>query len=402
MVNYYLDYKWRDANDITKQTEDFRTYETKSTFIHFTCDTSCTLQIFSGLTNYEKCNWNKFNNGQDSDNITSFVKELEDLIPVNTTYTKHFPNLAPYIFIRILNTAQSATGVFRLMLSNSNDKQFISASVRDSNLKLNQLVSLTRPTTDINLDILDGNITGFENVVIKAKGNLSNTEALLMNSDTVQGFFDNARTLSTIIINSDSANDIVTTGTGARSVLVNGLDTNQKLTQLSGNMNGTNDMILNGAMTFVNSISVSTAGALGFNSGHIRVWNNAKNNANLLTSIELGEGQSFNPQYEVPSGYTLYITKMSIFGNCVDEGYIKIVKYTYTDPAVSNMLYKVIDRFSVAPQMNHSRQINFTIQDGERVAIYRKSTAVPQGNNDITVSLYGTLKLTNLDIQSTI
>jgi hypothetical protein len=402
MVNYYLNYGWRSATDIIKQTEDFRTYETKSTFIHFTCDTSCTIQIFSGMQNYESLNWQKYNNGQDYNNITSFQKELEDLVPVNTVYTKHFSNIAPYIFIRILNTAQSATGFFRLMISNSNDKEFITASVRDSNLKLNQLVSLTRPTTDINLDILDGNITGFANVVIKAKGNLSNTEALLMNSDTVQGFFDNNRTLSTIRINSDSANDIVTTGTGAQSVLVNGLDVNQKLIQFSGNMNGTNYMILNGAMTFVNSISVSSAGALGFNSGHIRVWNGAAVNANLLTSIELGEGQSFNPQYEVPSQHTLYLTKMSIFGNCVDEGYIKIVKYTYTDPAVSNMLYKVIDKFSVAPQMNHTRQINFTIQDGERIAIYRKSTAVPQGNNDITVALYGTLKLTNLDIQSNI
>ena len=295
MVNYYLDYKWRATTDITKQTEDFRTYETKTTFIHFTCDTSCTIQIFSGLTNYEQCNWNKFNGGQDKDNITSFVKELEDLVPVNTTYTKHFSNLSPYIFIRILNTAQSNAGSFRLMLANSNDKEFVSASVRDSNLKLNQLVSLTRPTTDINLDILDGNITGFENVVIKAKGNLSNTEALLMNSDTIQGFFDNNRTANNIIVKSDSANDIVTTGTGARSVLVNGLDTNKKLAQVNANMAGTNDRIFAG-LTFVNSVSVSSAGALGFNSGHIRVFNTSAITANLITSIELGEGQSFNPQ----------------------------------------------------------------------------------------------------------
>ena len=90
---------------------------------------------------------------------------------------------------------------------------------------------------------------------------------------------------------------------------------------------------------------------------------------------------------------------MSVFGNCVDDGFIKIVKYTYSSP---NILYKVLDKFSVSPNMNYNRQINFTIQDGERIAIFRKSLATPQGNNDITISLYGTLKMTNLDIQSSI
>ena len=93
---------------------------------------------------------------------------------------------------------------------------------------------------------------------------------------------------------------------------------------------------------------------------------------------------------------------MSIFGNCVDEGYIKIVKYTYSNSLLSDMLYKVLDKFNVSPQMNYNRKVNFTIQDGERVSIYRKSIATPQGTNDITIQLYGTLKLTNLDVQSSI
>ena len=113
-------------------------------------------------------------------------------------------------------------------------------------------------------------------------------------------------------------------------------------------------------------------------------------------------GISFNPQYEVPSVNTLYITSMSVFGRCQDEGYIKIVKYTYKDPAVSNALYKVLDKFSVSPNMNFNRKCDFVIGDGERIAILRKSTITPQGQNDITIQLYGTQKLTNLDIQSSI
>ena len=397
MVNYYLDFNFT-ATESMKQTETFRVFETKTSFIHFRSATSMTIQIFSGMNKYQYFDYQKY--GTDYDNISLFTKELEDTIPPNTNYTKHFANITPYIFIRILNTAGVA-GNFRLMIDNSTEKDFVSASVRDSNLKLNQLVSLTRPTTDINLDILDNNITGFKNVVIKAKGQLSNTEALLMNSDTITGWLNNAQDLSNVYINSDSVNDIQTTGIGARTILVKGLDTSRKETEITAITNGTN-LSLVGAMLFVNSIEVDTTGSLGFNSGHIRAYNTSVSASNLITSIELGEGQSFNPQYEVPSVNTLYITSMSVFGRCQDEGYIKIVKYTYKDVGVSNMVYKVLDKFSVSPNMNFNRKCDFVIQDGERISILRKSTIAPQGLNDITIQLYGTQKLTNLDIQSNI
>ena len=404
MVNYFLDYKWRDTNDTQKQTESFRTYETKSTFIHFRSSSNMTLQLFSAMNQYQTFSYQKY--GTDYDNISLFTKEVEDLILPNTTYTKHFANTSPYIFIRILNTdTVDRTGTFTLLVSNTSDKEFITASVRDSNLKLNQLVSLTRPTTDIKLDILDGNITGFSNVVIKAKGTLTNTEALLMNSDTIQGYFDSTRLVDTIYLQSDSSNDTQLTGIGARIVQVSGLDINKKLAQFTEPLEGTNQTYITNSLIFINSIETTAVGSLGFNSGHIRAYISDTATLTpdkLITSIELGEGQSFNPQYEVPSGYTLYITSMSIFGNCVDEGYIKIVKYTYSNSLLSDMLYKVLDKFNVSPQMNYNRKVNFTIQDGERVSIYRKSLATPQGTNDITIQLYGTLKLTNLDVQSTI
>jgi len=398
MVNYYLKYKWDvNGSDPVKCAESIRTYETKSTFIHFRTTSSATIQIFTGMAMYEEYDYAY--SGTDFNNISLFQKELEDLVLPNTNYTKHFSNIAPYILIKVLNTANSTDGKFSLMISNSQEKDFISASVRDSNLKLNSLVSLTRPTTDINLDILDGNITGFSNVIIKAKGSLTNNESLLMNSDISFGFFDNTRLLRNLVFNSNQAID-TNNGNGARKILLNGLDINKKLAQVEGFCNGLSTVSLADSLIFVNSIEVTQAGLFGFNSGDIRVYNNgAVNIDNLLCSIEAGEGQSFNPQFEVPSAHTLYITSMSVFGNCIDDGFIKIVKYTYASP---NILYKVLDKFSVAPNMNYNRKINFTIQDGERISIFRKSLAVPQGNNDITISLYGTLKLTNLDIQSSI
>tara|TARA_R110002073_G_scaffold2632_2_gene17156 strand:+ start:718 stop:1917 length:1200 start_codon:yes stop_codon:yes gene_type:complete len=399
MVNYYLKYKWDvTGNDPVKCVESIRTYETKSTFIHFRTTSSVTLQIFTGMGLYEEYDY-PYNPAGDYTNISEFQKELEDLVPINTNYIKHFTNTSPYILIKVLNTANSTTGRFNLMISNSQDKEFISASVRDSNLKLNSLVSLTRPTTDINLDILDGNITGFQNVVIKAKGSLTNNECLLMNSDVAFGYFDNTRLIRNLVFNSNQAID-TNNGNGARKILINGLDIDKKLAQVEGFTNGISNVALTDSLIFVNSIEVSQAGIFGFNSGDIRVYNNGSAiTDNLLCSIEAGEGQSFNPQYEVPSANTLYITSMSVFGNCVDDGFIKIVKYTYASP---NILYKVLDKFNVSPNMNYNRQINFTIQDGERIAIIRKSLATPQGTNDITIQLYGTLKLTNLDIQSSI
>ena len=288
-----------------------------------------------------------------------------------------------------------------LALQHSSGKPFITSSVRDSTLRTDTLVSLTRPTTDFLIDTIDGNISGFEAVEIKAKGNLGITESLLLNSDVAVPFIEPARVADANTINSDVATD-TTGGIGAIQVLVRGLDVSNSKFEYTTTLAGLTNVVNTSKCIFVNSMEVSKVGSMGFNMGNIRVYNGGAVDATkLMCSIEAGESNSFNPQYEPPSNTNLYLTKMSVFGSCLDEGYIKIGKYTYT--LDNNPIFSLLDKFNVSPTMNFERNINYTILDGERLVILRKSyNALTTTFNDISISLTGIQKLVNLDIQSNI
>ena len=246
---------------------------------------------------------------------------------------------------------------------------------------------------------MDGNLTGFETIEIHAKGSLSTTESLLMNSDTITDIFiDPLRVDDTNIIKSDVATDTAT-GIGARTVLVNGLDDNRDPKQFSLTLNGTSNVSINDSCIFVKSLQLTEVGSMLFNVGNIRIYNTSVANNKLMCSIESGESISHSPMYEVASGFNAYITKLSLSGNCVDEGYIKIAKYSYT---LTNPILSVIEKINVSPNMNLEKRVNITLLDSERLIILKKSYGIITGTNDIVVSLFGIQKKVNLDIQSTI
>jgi len=357
------------------------------------------LQVFGGLEEYAT----KGNNA--TNNFTKFT----ELFNVNLDTTTPFTQLLPiqnhsHIFFRITQEA-GQTAIVDLKALKSLDKLFTSAGVRDKTLALTEIVNHTRPTTSWDIDVADNNITGFENVIVKAKGALSTTETLLVDNITSNGYFDATRVNKVNVIKSSSTND-VPGGTGARRVLLNGLNQLKNPVQQEITLNGTNAVTNADGLIWVNSMTVSkiNSGGLGFNVGDIKVWNTTEHDNNFMCMIQGGEGQSFNPQYEVPSNNNLYITKMSVFGSCVDRGYVKIAKYTYeTNDLGQNVIrYTLLDRFDVQSSMNYDRTVNFTILDGERLVILKKSYSALQGNNDITVCLYGYLKQVNLTIQSSV
>lgn len=400
MVNYFLNYQFAGASDTQRITESFRVFESSSTTISIRPSTSPTLRIYSGPQPYQLFDYQPVGETTNS-NFSEFTLEYEGVLQPNKNFIKHFANTHPYIFLSVVNDQTDPDGNFRLALQHSNGKPFITSSVRDSNLRTDTLVSLTRPTTDFLIDTIDGNITGFEAVEIKAKGNLGTTEALLMNSDVVVPFIEPARVADANTINSDVATD-TTGGIGAIQVLVRGLNLSNAKFEYTTTLAGLTNVVNTSKCIFVNSMEISKVGSMGFNMGNIRVYNGGAVDATkLMCSIEAGESISFNPQYEPPSNNNLYLTKMSVFGSCLDEGYVKIGKYTYTPD--NNPIFSLLDKFNVSPNMNFERNINYTILDGERLVILRKSySALTTTFNDVSVSLTGIQKLVNLDIQSNI
>tara|TARA_R110001632_G_scaffold39148_1_gene98029 strand:- start:2103 stop:3296 length:1194 start_codon:yes stop_codon:yes gene_type:complete len=395
-MSYNLNVLFKDT-DTLKQTETIVIGGFNTLDLKISTDTILSFELWGGYESY------KVFSGDGTTNISDFTQLALETILADKTMSKLFPITDhSHIFIRLTQTLGETANV-NIIANKSLDKHFISAGVRDKTLALDEIVSHTRPTTNWAIDVADDNISGFSNVVVKAKGSLSTVESLLVRNMISSGFKDVNRTARINSFTSTSIQDSGT-GTGARRININGLAVDKTLSQTSVLLNGTSTVNLTDGLIWINSMTVDSVaqGGLGFNAGDIISYNTSVADANFMCLIEGGEGVSFNPQYEVPSGFNLYVTKMSILGSCQDSGYVKIAKYTYenNDQTQSTMRYSLLDKFNVMPSMNYDRTVNFTIVDGERLVILKKSSGVITGTNDITVALYGYLKKVSLTIAS--
>jgi len=108
------------------------------------------------------------------------------------------------------------------------------------------------------------------------------------------------------IASTDVDDDGAPVGTGARTLFLQGLDTNYNLVSETRILNGA------GVVDTVNSylrllkIRVATAGTSGTNEGIITIKNNAQ--TNTLGTIPVGEGENHAAIFTVPADQTAYFT----------------------------------------------------------------------------------------------
>ena len=107
------------------------------------------------------------------------------------------------------------------------------------------------------------------------------------------------------IVSDDVADD--STGTGARTLTVVGLDTNYDALTETITMNGTTNVLTDASFLRVECITVATAGSLGYNKGTITISNNADDT--VLEQIAETTNQSLCACYTVPNGKTCYVTQ---------------------------------------------------------------------------------------------
>lgn len=111
------------------------------------------------------------------------------------------------------------------------------------------------------------------------------------------------------VISSDTDNDI-STGDGARSVFIEGLDGEFNVISEIVNLAATSTETVNSYMRIFR-MSVVDAGTYGgINQGQITAKDS--NAATVQSSIEADEGQSTTTHYTVPAGKTAYIIRVSI------------------------------------------------------------------------------------------
>ena len=108
---------------------------------------------------------------------------------------------------------------------------------------------------------------------------------------------------------SSSNNSDSFTGTGARTLTIEGLDANYEPVSVTVNMNGIGYAYTTG-QTFlrVNKVYVATVGTYGTNIGNITVSNGFQNLAYILAAA----GSAEQCIYTVPAGKTAYINRFTI------------------------------------------------------------------------------------------
>lgn len=122
-------------------------------------------------------------------------------------------------------------------------------------------------------------------------------------------------------VSSDSTSD-TSAGTGARTVLISGLDANYAVITETVTLNGQTAVTTTNSFLRVNSMLVTTAGTGLANAGIIYIGTGvvtAGVPATVYNLISIGFNNTTSSQYTVPAGYTGYLTVARI-GLAQDAG----------------------------------------------------------------------------------
>lgn len=121
-------------------------------------------------------------------------------------------------------------------------------------------------------------------------------------------------TATTLTVSSSSTDD-TSAGTGARTVVIYGLDGNHNEVNETVTLNGQTAVTTSNTYTHINSMSVATVGSGGSNAGLVYIGKGtvtAGVPASIFNLIYTGFNASTSAHYTIPAGYTGYLTNGSI------------------------------------------------------------------------------------------
>jgi len=119
---------------------------------------------------------------------------------------------------------------------------------------------------------------------------------------------------TTTTVSSSSADD-ASAGTGARTVLVQGLNASYEAVSETASLNGQTGVTLTNQYLRVNKVTVLTAGSGGTSAGSIYVGTGTVSTgvpAAIINRTGSSSNESESAFYTVPAGYTAYITRFTM------------------------------------------------------------------------------------------
>ena len=187
---------------------------------------------------------------------------------------------------------------------------------------------------DFYLAVAKGDFTGYSNVS-KFGRNPSVKSAdyeTLWDGSNLYPWPTAAETLNVVSTDADDSSS----GTGARTVEIEGLDSNWDVLTETVSMNGTTNVTTTNSFLRVYRVRVVTAGSTGVNEGTITCTNTTS--SNVIGQISLGSsgfGQSLMALYTVPAGKTAYLINFDFSSSKDNEHTFRIMvrDNTVTDAA---------------------------------------------------------------------
>jgi len=131
---------------------------------------------------------------------------------------------------------------------------------------------------------------------------------------TKGGIYQYPTVASTMTLSSTSAND-ASAGTGARTVLVSGLDADYNEVTETVALNGQTGVSTTNSYLRINDIRVITAGSTGAAEGTISIGTGTITSgvpANVYSEIVTSDNHSLDSVWTVPAGYTAYVYRGTV------------------------------------------------------------------------------------------
>ena len=181
------------------------------------------------------------------------------------------------------------------------------------NVTVDEVVATVKTDPQDHLyDLAAGSISGKESVTQAGRNDTISLEMETVWDGT--GIYSYLTSASAVYVSSTSGND-TTTGTGARTVEIKGLDSSYNEVTETVNVA---DTASSTQFLRVHSVRVKTVGSLGQADGEISVRSGAIDSGTLLAQIQtIGEGfgsslgKSFMAVYTVPAGKTAYLQQLN-------------------------------------------------------------------------------------------
>jgi hypothetical protein len=321
-----------------------------------------------------------------SDDGTNWDSVLPTLVSAGTNEIHPFSSFRKYYRVRFTNT--SASNQTYLRLSSMQAFYTVPNSLLNSQIQQDANAIVVRGV-DSETEIALGRYSGYSPVNKVGRNPDVDTatvpEDICGNGGTYLGWATAAELVQVL---SSSASDTAA-GTGARTIVITGLDTNYEIQSESITLNGTTPVSSVGTYIRVHTARITSAGSGGVNAGSITI-RQATTTSNIFALMQIGVNGTNESAYTVPAGYSAIVQNLhgSIRGSATAS--VDVNFYIRAFGEVFRARRPDAIQFGVC----HLKPIKYGLLLAEKTDIIVRCTAASANNLDV-VAGYDLLLIKN-------